>query len=167
MGNWFEDHDRWTEQFGEFIEHLRSDDDDSNLTEEDTMFVSNLSAKVKRGEMSMHEGVHEIMRYVAAQMGYIAYRNTEAFLLDMQYNDHLEITEELQAHLLRVGEPGIADAIVMAYASMELIDPDYEGPAAVGLHTKGWFQANRMTSDEDRHFKWAVRGALIERYGHE
>jgi hypothetical protein len=163
MSDWFEDHDNWSEQFSEFLQtHIN----EGNLTENDQMFISNLAAKVRRGDMGMHRAVHELMKYAAAQMGYLGFHDEESFDLEMRYQDMAEITEELQHWLLYVDEPGISNAIVRAYASLKILDEGAnQADAHIGLHAKAWFDLTGMNKEEDEHFKYAVIAALKQRYG--
>ena len=165
MSDWFNEHDEWVEQFGAFLDGLPSQMGEG-MDDNDRMFVSNLAAKVRRGDIGMHNAVHELMKYASAKMGYVAYPDEEAFRLDMQYHDRLEITDDLKELLISIDEPGIADAIIHAFASMMMLDDDSPvDQCMVGLQTKAWFEANKMTQLEDHQFKWAVQEALRKRYG--
>jgi len=167
MSDWFNNHEDWMEQLKAFLgEHLDLTELDE-LEEDDLMFVSNLAAKLRRGDISVRTAIDEVHKWVQHKMGFHVHHDEERFNLEVAYGDFIEITTQIKENLGVVDQPGIADAIVRCYASPALeIDSDGQitggkpGDPALAMHCKGWFDINRLSPTEAKDLYWAAVTSL-------
>ena len=156
------DHDEWIKQLREFLA-----EDGKELSDEDLMWVSNLAAKVARGEVTIHEAHHMFQEKIAAEMGYV-HMDKELFEMEVDLSELIDVTEGVKDNLIRCGQPGLSDAILEMHAHPDITedmntrtdDQSKQGKAAVAVKSKGWFQVAGMHPEEHRLMGWAVGQAV-------
>jgi hypothetical protein len=166
MEPWFNEHENWVEELKEFLAAHLDDDEMEALSDEDLMFISNLAARLRRGDITIQRSFDEVHKWIAQRMGFAQYHNRETFDLEVAYGDMIDITEALKENLGVVDQVGIADAILVAYISPNveiddkgrLYSPDRS--SGMAFQCKGWFDINGTHPAERKDLNWAIVTAV-------
>lgn len=164
--NWYDDHDGWLAQFNEMVNEALNVDPETPLDDSDEMAMSDIAAKLAKGKISMADAIRKVAEWLAGRRGIRLFPDLESLQLECQVQGYREITDHLKILLLQCAEPGIADAIIDAYADPRILTmgpgdvADIENPPGFAVHCKGWFEISHMNPTELKNFQWAVETAL-------
>ena len=167
MEPWFHNHDEWIAQLREFLK-AHGFDEEEDLPDELLIFLSNLAAKVAKGDITIVEAQHELHQWISARLGYHYISDKETFELEAQFHDMIDVTEATKDNLLVVDQPGIANALGVVYALPEVAEMDgfytddeaMAGKPAIAIQSKKWFDVNGLSPAEHKDLWWAVGQAV-------
>jgi len=164
MDDWYNDHENWVEELKEFLARHLDDTEMESLEEDDLMFISNLAAKLRRGDIGIKHAIDEIHKWALHKQGFSQHHDKESFDLEVAYSDMVDITEGVKENLGVVDQPGIADAIIKMYVSegTELDDEGhlYNEEGHIAFQAKGWFDVQGIHPAEAKDLNWAIATAL-------
>ncbi|HEX5015971.1 MAG TPA: hypothetical protein VFX15_00120, partial [Actinomycetes bacterium] len=169
-GQWHNDHDEWLQQFNMMVnEALDVDPEEPFRDDADEMAMSDIAAKLMNGKIELPEAIRRVHEWLAGRLGVKLHRDHESFMMEMEVNGLLDITDATKVNLLTAGEVGIADAIIHIYGDPRLLingpgdAADISNPPSMGVHSKAWFTMSRMSPKEQANLLWAVQTALKEK----
>lgn len=163
---WHDDHDEWLAQFNELVNEALNVDPETPLDDADEMAMSDISAKLMKGKITLVDAIRKTMEWIAGRRGIKMFPDEEALQLEVQLLGMVEITGHWKILMLQCGEPGIADGIIKLYASPSIIMngpgdvADIANPPGIAAHTKAWFELANLSPTECKNFAWAVESAL-------
>ena len=160
--SWFNEHDEWIEQLREFLNANL----DEEVDEPTLIFLSNLAAQLRRGDLTMREAAERIRHWGNKLYGMVHLPDNDAFELEMEVGDLVEITEDFKTYMEVCEQPGIANGIIRIFAHPdfgdEAVSTEHAGKVAVGFHAKKWLNLERFSSDEMKAINWSIARALSQ-----